>query len=243
MRTCGICTSPSHLIDVCPTLQQDDGPTFTKQIAIAANVFFNKPQYYHLLQQNRYIYFPILVVLVGEIIQISDIGTCNNRSLRLFQYQRPPRFQNNTIPNRSQSFQQAKQLPAPNQIEISMYKLEDLMQQLMTNILQFQQRDEALIQKLEMQVNQLASSISQLQATSSSQLPSQAISNPKGNVNAITLRSGKSITNRILIVSILNSSCSDKNSNMEMQPQPKSDRPMPLPFLQRLVQSRGKTDI
>ena len=71
--------------------------------------------------------------------------------------------------------------------------LEDMMKQLVTNNLQFQQRNDATIQNLETQIGQLASSLNQLQAQGSSQLPAQTIPNPKGNVSAITLRSGKSL--------------------------------------------------
>ena len=42
--------------------------------------------------------------------------------------------------------------------------LEDMMKQLVTNNLQFQQRTDATIQNLETQIGQLASSMNQLQA-------------------------------------------------------------------------------
>ena len=75
----------------------------------------------------------------------------------------------------------------------SEHSLEDMMKQLVTNNLQFQQRTDATIQNLETQIGQLASSMNQLQAQGSSQLPAQTIPNPKGNVSAITLWSGKSL--------------------------------------------------
>ncbi|KAG6531937.1 hypothetical protein ZIOFF_005773 [Zingiber officinale] len=62
-------------------------------------------------------------------------------------------------------------------------RLEELMQQ----ILQQQQNQER-------QIGQLASSINQIQAQGSSQLPSQTILNPKGNVSALTLRSGRKVS-------------------------------------------------
>ncbi|XP_042380510.1 uncharacterized protein LOC121972968 [Zingiber officinale] len=62
-------------------------------------------------------------------------------------------------------------------------RLEELMQQ----ILQQQQNQER-------QIGQLASSINQIQAQGSSQLPSQTIPNPKGNVSALTSRSGRKIS-------------------------------------------------
>ncbi|RDY00602.1 hypothetical protein CR513_16202, partial [Mucuna pruriens] len=51
----------------------------------------------------------------------------------------------------------------------------------------------ATIQDLKMQIGQLANTMSQLQSTSSSNLPSQTIPNPRGNASVVTLRSGKEL--------------------------------------------------
>ncbi|RDY13907.1 hypothetical protein CR513_01102, partial [Mucuna pruriens] len=82
--------------------------------------------------------------------------------------------------------------------------LEDLMKQLATSNLkfqqsvsssnmQFQQNMTATIQDLKMQIGQLANTVSELQSAGSSNLPSQSIPNPRGNANAVILRSGKEL--------------------------------------------------
>ncbi|XP_052198268.1 uncharacterized protein LOC127805554 [Diospyros lotus] len=88
----------------------------------------------------------------------------------------------------SQSMQQPQ--PAPK----SESSLEDIMKQLVANNLQFQQRTDTAIQNLETQIGQLATNISELRSQGSGQLPSQPISNPRGNVSAIVLRSGKELS-------------------------------------------------
>ena len=46
---------------------------------------------------------------------------------------------------------------------------------------------------METQIGQLATSINELKSQGSDQLPSQTTPNPRGNVSAIALRSGKQI--------------------------------------------------
>ncbi|RDX79941.1 hypothetical protein CR513_39570, partial [Mucuna pruriens] len=60
-----------------------------------------------------------------------------------------------------------------------------------TSNLEFQQNMSAIVQDLKTQVGQLANSISYLQSSGSSNLPSQPIPNPRGNMSVVTLRSGK----------------------------------------------------
>ncbi|KAG6514105.1 hypothetical protein ZIOFF_024445 [Zingiber officinale] len=72
-------------------------------------------------------------------------------------------------------------------------KIEDLMQQMMQQQ-QHQQRTDTTLQNIERQIGQLASNINQMQNQGSGQLPSQPTPNPKGNVSALTLRSGKQIS-------------------------------------------------
>ncbi|XP_042426068.1 uncharacterized protein LOC122013919 [Zingiber officinale] len=59
---------------------------------------------------------------------------------------------------------------------------------------QSQQRTDSAIQNLERQIGQLASSLNQMQAQGSNQLPSQTTLNPKGNVSALTLRSRRRVS-------------------------------------------------
>ncbi|XP_042458213.1 uncharacterized protein LOC122042261 [Zingiber officinale] len=72
-------------------------------------------------------------------------------------------------------------------------RLEELMQQIFQQQ-QNQQRTDSALQNIERQIRQLASSINQIQAQGSSQLTSQTTPNPKGNVSALTLRSGRRIS-------------------------------------------------
>ena len=64
---------------------------------------------------------------------------------------------------------------------------------LASNTLQFQQETRSSIQNLKKQISQLATSMGKLEAQSSGKLPSQTIINPRENVSAISLRSGRKI--------------------------------------------------
>ena len=55
---------------------------------------------------------------------------------------------------------------------------------------QFQQEARANIQSLDNQMDQMATTISRLEAQSSGKLPSQTVVNPRENASAIVLRSG-----------------------------------------------------
>ncbi|XP_052177512.1 uncharacterized protein LOC127791570 [Diospyros lotus] len=83
--------------------------------------------------------------------------------------------------------QQAQTLPKTES------SLNDIVQQLAANTLKFQQRTDTTIQNLETQIGQLATNINELRSQGSGQLPSQSISNQKGNVSAIMLHSGKEV--------------------------------------------------
>ncbi|XP_073159062.1 uncharacterized protein [Henckelia pumila] len=71
--------------------------------------------------------------------------------------------------------------------------LENIVQNLATNTLAFQQDTRTSIQNLNIKMGQLAAAISKLEAQNSSRLPSQTVVNQKDNVSAITLRSGKEL--------------------------------------------------
>ncbi|XP_042380039.1 uncharacterized protein LOC121972436 [Zingiber officinale] len=103
-------------------------------------------------------------------------------------------------------FQQQQTLPASSRLSLTQgnssntsnsdpqqARLEELMQQILLQQ-QNQQRTDSAIQNIERQIGQLASSLNQMQAQGSSQLPSQTTPNPKGNVSALTLRSGRRIS-------------------------------------------------
>ena len=62
-----------------------------------------------------------------------------------------------------------------------------------TSNLQFQQNMGATVHDLQTQIGHLASTISEMKQQGSGHIPSQPVINPKGNVSAITLRSGKEV--------------------------------------------------
>ncbi|RDX91935.1 hypothetical protein CR513_26002, partial [Mucuna pruriens] len=66
---------------------------------------------------------------------------------------------------------------------------EDLVKQLATSNIQFQQNVTATIQDLQTHIRQLATTINQLQSNGYGHLPSQTIANLKGNVSTISLKS------------------------------------------------------
>ncbi|KAJ0909570.1 putative aspartic peptidase domain superfamily [Helianthus annuus] len=103
------------------------------------------------------------------------------------QYQQRSPFQGN---QQQQNYQSRQQPPAQQQSGSSGMSLEDIVKSLATSTHTFQQETKASIKNLEQQMAQLASSVSKLE--SQGKLPAQTENNPKHNVSAITLRSGKS---------------------------------------------------
>ncbi|RDX72689.1 hypothetical protein CR513_47784, partial [Mucuna pruriens] len=85
----------------------------------------------------------------------------------------------------------------------------------------------ASIQDLKMQIGQLANTVSQLQSTGSSNLPSQTIPNPRGNASVVTLQSGKELPQPTLQKL---SRLAKANSEPNADPQPRPEKAVPLPF-------------
>ncbi|XP_073138910.1 uncharacterized protein [Henckelia pumila] len=83
--------------------------------------------------------------------------------------------------------QQRPQIPAPGEF------LENIVKDLATNTVTFQQKKGASIQQLNTQMGQLATTVNMLEALNSSSLPSQTVVNPKENVSAFTLMSGREL--------------------------------------------------
>ncbi|RDY05582.1 hypothetical protein CR513_10556, partial [Mucuna pruriens] len=118
-------------------------------------------------------------------------------------YQRHAGYQQPTPQYQAPPFQQQQQQQrVPTQGNSP--SLEDLMKQLATNNLefqqsvsssnmQFQQNVTTTIQDLKTHIGQLANTVSQLQSAGSSNLLSQTIPNLRGNANIVTLRSGKEL--------------------------------------------------
>ncbi|RDX86792.1 hypothetical protein CR513_31821, partial [Mucuna pruriens] len=125
--------------------------------------------------------------------------------------------------------------------------LEDLMKQLATSNLefqqtmsssnmQFQQNMNATIQDVKMQIGKLANTVSQLQSIRSSNLPSQTIPNLRGNASAVAFRSGKELPQlaqqQLPRLAYVDSEL-DTNSQMLQQ-----DKAVLLPFPTRTLSTR-----
>ncbi|XP_052206790.1 uncharacterized protein LOC127811119, partial [Diospyros lotus] len=137
---------------------------------------------------------------------------------------------------------------------------DDLVKQLAANTLQFQQKTETTIQNLETQIGQLATNINELRSQGSGQLPSQPVANPRGNVSAIMLRSGKEViiptpppsSNKEQHAEQQNvegskeqqpSSVQEaKQPNSSYQEQGESSNIQPLPFPHRATQNKKRAE-
>ncbi|XP_052181853.1 uncharacterized protein LOC127794642 [Diospyros lotus] len=143
--------------------------------------------------------------------------------------------------------QQAQTLPKTEP------SLNDIVQQLAANTLKFQQRTDTTIQNLETQIGQLATNINELRSQGSGQLPSQPISNQKGNVSAIMLCSGHTFPT----VNAPEKAQEETGRKEESQPlsiqrakqhinndQDKGEHPYnnPLPFPHRATQNKKKAE-
>ncbi|XP_039050452.1 uncharacterized protein LOC120191588 [Hibiscus syriacus] len=128
--------------------------------------------------------------------------------------------------------------------------LEEIVKSLETNTQQFQQETRTSIQNLENQMSQLASSVNRLE--SQGKLPSQTIVNPKQNVSAITLRSGKELKEPSPLA---HGRALDKKAEKEVvAPQTQKDQPKGLksekpkefviesPFPSRFAKSKKKAE-
>ncbi|KAF1877029.1 hypothetical protein Lal_00033582, partial [Lupinus albus] len=162
-RICGICTSPDHYSDVCPSLLE---PITSDHEAYAANIYNNRPNQ----QQQNY----------NPSLSRYNPGWRNHPNLKPYV---PP-------PIQQQRQQQVINNPPPTPSEPS---LEELVRQMTMQNMQFQQetrasiqRQESSIQNLITQMGQMATSLNTLQSQNSDKLPSQTVINPK-NVSVITL--------------------------------------------------------
>ncbi|XP_073122985.1 uncharacterized protein [Henckelia pumila] len=168
-KVCGICTQVGHATDMCPTLQEG----YAEQVN-AAGGFPGPPQQKYDPYSNTY-----------------NQGWRDHPNLRYGNPQaNPPGPQ---APQHNQSYRPPYPPPQRPQIPTPGESLENIVQNLATNTLAFQQDTWTSIQNLNTQMGQLAAAISKLEAQNSSRLPSQTVVNPKENLSAITLRSGKEL--------------------------------------------------
>ncbi|XP_061345682.1 uncharacterized protein LOC133291436 [Gastrolobium bilobum] len=157
---CGICSDHFHSTDACPSLQEGSIPA---DQSVAA-VFPGKPQFQQQ-QSNPFsnTYNPGWKNHPNLKWNQNQQNVPYQQSQQNFPYQQKQQF----IPQQRQNFQQ----PAPQQLQqqplvqqqnsVSGPSLEDLMKQMATNNLEFQQRTESTIQNLQTQIGQLATSMNQ----------------------------------------------------------------------------------
>ncbi|XP_031096820.1 uncharacterized protein LOC116001056 [Ipomoea triloba] len=176
VKACGICAATGHQTDMCPTLQYD----YYEQ-ANAIGGFPGQPQRNYDPYSNTY-----------------NPGWRDHPN---FSYKPRPQFPQFQPRQPIQEQPSSSQQPSSN----SSMSLEDIVKSLAINTQQFQrdtqqfqqqtqqfqQETRTSIQHLENEMSQLASTVSRLE--SQGKLPSQTVVNPKQNVSAITLRSGKEL--------------------------------------------------
>ncbi|XP_057251700.1 uncharacterized protein LOC125498776 [Beta vulgaris subsp. vulgaris] len=167
----------SHPTDSCPTLQEE-----TREVNAVG---------YH--GQRKYDPF-------------SNSYNPGRRDHPAFSYK-----QGNPTPQGNPNFQQGNHPPpymAPFQAQgksssSNSMSIEDMIKALaqnvttmQSNMVQFQQETRSSIHNSETQVGQMSSVVNKLEAQSSGKLPSQTKVNPKRNVSAMTLRSGKELVDQ-----------------------------------------------
>jgi hypothetical protein len=167
-KVCGVCAQTSHPIDMCPMFQEDGS-----QQANAIGNFPGLPQRKYDPYSNTY--------NPGWREHPNFSYGPRPQNPQPNQFRPPPPQQNQFRPPQPQQ-------PRANKQGMS---LEDIVQSLATNTLQFQQEMKASIQNLENQVSQLATSVGRLESRAN--LPSQTEVNLKQNASVITLRSGKEL--------------------------------------------------
>ncbi|RDY09473.1 hypothetical protein CR513_06156, partial [Mucuna pruriens] len=190
-KLCGMCTSMEHPTDMCPTLQETD-------VGAIGGYQYGKESYQSRPLDNwQHGRQPFQPGPNQGPYAAQQFGSTPNVHHRQAGYQQP------TPPYQTPPFQQQQQQRLPPQDNSP--SLEDLMKQLAASNLefqqfvsssnkQFQQNMTATIQDLKTQIGQLANTMSQLQLVGSSNLPSQTILNLRGNASAVTLKSGKELS-------------------------------------------------
>ncbi|XP_073120705.1 uncharacterized protein [Henckelia pumila] len=170
MRVCGICTAKGHATNMCLTLQEGS----TEQVN-AAGGFPGPPQrnYYPYLNTNNPGWKDHQNLRYGNPAMNQPAPPVNQLNNQAYRPLYPP--------------PQRPQIPTPGEF------LENIVKDLETNTLNFQHETRAIIQHFNTQVGQLETAVNRLEAQNASSLPSQIVVNPKENVSAITLRSGKEL--------------------------------------------------
>ncbi|KAJ9536912.1 hypothetical protein OSB04_029645 [Centaurea solstitialis] len=184
VKACGFCSSVAHPTDACPTLHEEE-----EQVNAIGGGNFQ--------QSNNRAYDPFSSTYNLGWRDHPNLGygqkqgqgqhfqqKTSSQQHQAQQFQAPPGFQQQQhlrAPFRSGGQQQHQASQAPSSSGMS---LEDIVKSMATNMAKFQQETQANIQDLQATVGQLVNK---------GKLPSQTETNPKANVNAITLRSGKEL--------------------------------------------------
>ncbi|RDX64370.1 hypothetical protein CR513_57080, partial [Mucuna pruriens] len=231
-KVCGICTSVEHPTDMCPTLQETESDQPENVGAIGGFQYGKQPYQNRAFDNQQHGRQPFRPGPNQGPYATQQFGSAPNTYQRQAGYQQPtPQYQ-------APPFQQQQQQQrAPTQGNSP--SLEDLMKQLATSNLefqqsvsssnlQFQQNMTATIQDLKMQIGQLANTVSQLQSAGSSNLPSQTIPNPRGNASVVTLRSGRELPQPTL-QQLPRPAEADSEPNADLQSRPETTVPLPFP--------------
>ena len=176
-KQCGICWAITHATDACPTLQTED----VSAIGFGQNS--NRP-----FQGNSY----------NETWR-------NHPNLSYGNQQAGQKFQQ-VQPGQYQGFGGMPRPPfAPPQQQVQVDKSGEILQVLSQNLValsgnfqQHQQETKSSITNIERQISQMADDIGRIKARDSTKLPSRTEENPRANVSAITLRSGKELEERVV---------------------------------------------
>ncbi|KAH9679689.1 hypothetical protein KPL71_026230 [Citrus sinensis] len=211
VKTCGICYNMGHLIDMCPTLQEEP-----VEQANAVGGFPGMPQ-------RRY----------DPYAQTYNPGWKDH-----------PNFSYGVRPSGFPQQYPPRQPASPQLNSKSGISLEEIVKSLATNTQQFQQATTASIQNLENQMSQLATTVSRLESQVLGRLPSESEVNPKQNVSAVILRSGKELQEPSKKVTKHVEDELEKNELMpkSQDAQPTRAKPLPIvippPFPSRFAKSK-----
>ncbi|RDY05002.1 hypothetical protein CR513_11205, partial [Mucuna pruriens] len=215
VKVCGICTSVEHPTDSCPTLQETESDQ-TESVGAIEGFQYGKQSH----QTRQFDNQPYGKQSFRPGPQQGPYTT--QRAEPMSNYTTPsfpPQQQRNSTQGNSSSLEDLmKQLAASNL---------EFQQSISSSNMQFQQNTTATIQDLKMQIGKLANSVSQLQSADSSNLPSQTISNPRGNASAVILRSDKELPQPAQHQKP--KSVEDSKAIADSQSHPEAVVPLPIP--------------
>ncbi|XP_021767701.1 uncharacterized protein LOC110732095 [Chenopodium quinoa] len=183
LNACGLCTSMGHPTDACPQLQEEQN-----EQANALGFQGQGPQRRYDPFSNTY-----------------NPGWRDHPNLRYGNSQGNQQHQHAQGQQQFQQYRAPFLTPQGQSSNSGNMSTEEMIRSLTSNVstmqqnmMQFQQETRSSIQNLENQVSQISSAVSRLEAKDSGKLPFQTELNPKQQVNAITLRSGKKLQETVV---------------------------------------------